>query len=64
MKPMFQETTCSCANQMLLMPGCTCDICGGLVPEQSNGNEPAEEWYDAAYFEALEASLQRPDLAA
>ena len=49
---------CTCSNQHLLLPGCQCDLCMGVVADQDFlAQEPvreATERYDLAYFEALE----------
>ena len=50
--------TCNCSNQYLLVPGCHCDLCMGVVADlESFVQEPVKEpkeRYDQAYFEALE----------
>ncbi len=49
---------CTCSNQYLLLSGCQCDLCMGVVAEpESISPEPtpdAQDRYDQAYFEALE----------
>jgi hypothetical protein len=49
---------CNCSNQLLLSPGCQCELCMGIVADvqsdSSNVTPSASEQYDLAYFEALE----------
>ena len=55
---------CTCDNQILLTPGCTCETCMGIVPERTEASESPWEIYSAAYFESLEDELLNQDLAA
>jgi hypothetical protein len=59
---------CTCSNQWLLMPGCECELCMGIVADLDASNlEPAEEKhdrYDQAYFEALERMYSSFEFAA
>ena len=49
---------CNCTNQLLLLPGCQCDLCMGVVAEYEPFSPEAiveaTDRYDQAYFEALE----------
>lgn len=62
-------TFCTCENQSLLSPGCTCEICMGTVPDKyTRPVRKAAHLYGPDYFEALE-QMQidggcGPDLAA
>jgi hypothetical protein len=58
---------CNCSNQLLLMPGCECDLCMGIVAEQDTLSEPiatTTERYDQSYFEALERMYSSFEFAA
>gem|GEM_PF-4195091 len=59
----FQHTPdCTCANQYLLLPGSTCEICMGVVPQLHVAQE--ESQFDVEYFEALEEEYSNRDWAA
>lgn len=49
---------CSCVNQHLITPGQHCELCGGMVPMPGQ-EDPADQRYTAAYFEALEDQLSQ-----
>lgn len=59
---------CTCGNQLLVMPGCTCDLCMGLAAEPGEWMhpKPAErhDQFDQSYFEALERLFESFDFAA
>jgi hypothetical protein len=59
---------CTCANHYVLMPGSSCDLCMGIVMDQSAiddllGAEP-RDLFDQSYFEALERMFEDIDYAA
>jgi hypothetical protein len=46
---------CNCPNQLLLVPGCECDLCMGIVADYDTTAPIATtDRYDESYFEALE----------
>ena len=58
---------CNCTNQLLLTPGCQCDLCMGFVAEQDAQPEPnatTVDRYDLSYFEALERLYSSFEFAA
>jgi hypothetical protein len=59
---------CTCGNQLLVLPGCTCDLCMGVVAEnadlQAATTTERRERYDLSYFEALERMFESFEFAA
>ncbi len=57
---------CTCSNHLLLMPGCECDLCMGVVADHDAGLEimAPQDRYDQAYFEALERMYSNFEFAA
>jgi hypothetical protein len=61
----YISATCTCTNQHLLTPGVVCEICMGMVPEQSFETEqPSATAYGPEYFEAIEQMQVDSGLAA
>lgn len=59
----YAEALCQCPNQHLLTPGLTCEVCGCLTPEGEAQDERGT-YFDADFFEALDAWLEMADHAA
>lgn len=64
----WEPILCNCGNQPLLMSGCVCEVCMGLVPEtremvQEEGDELCDQ-FDQTYFESLERMFESFEFAA
>lgn len=59
---------CNCANQLLLLPGTTCELCMGIASEpvcwEEDGMDTEYGQYDQSYFEALERMFESFEFAA
>lgn len=58
---------CNCGNQLLVLPGCTCDVCMGIAPDAGEapvGKGDAHDRFDMSYFEALERMFESFEFAA
>ncbi len=59
---------CTCGNQLLLAPGCACEVCMGIAtdvmeaPSSTSGER--RDRFDMSYFEALERMFESFEFAA
>ncbi len=58
---------CTCPSQLLLSPGCVCELCMGLIADldcPEYGHATPQEKFDLSYFEALERLYEDIEFAA
>lgn len=59
---------CTCGNQLLVTPGCACDVCMGIAADPSEmpivAASERKDQYDMSYFEALERMFESFEFAA
>jgi hypothetical protein len=62
------QIICNCGNQLLVAPGCACDVCMGIASDPSESQWTAsperKDQYDMSYFEALERLFESFEYAA
>jgi hypothetical protein len=68
MYPALPLIICNCGNQILVDPGCNCEVCMGVTIDSSelsfSSTSERKDQFDLSYFEALERLFESFEFAA